>query len=47
MPVKRKSNRVGIPKRYPHLLMTMLTTTSTAPMKNMFSGVKAIFSEYK
>ena len=42
IPVNRNKSKVGTPKRYPHLLMTMLAKMSTAPRKKMFSGVNVI-----
>lgn len=42
IPVSRKSNRVGTPKRNPVLLMIMLMNTRTAPNNNIFSPVKTI-----
>ena len=42
IPVRRKSNRVGTPKRNPVLLMIILMNTRTAPNNNIFSPVKTI-----
>ena len=42
IPVNRNNSKVGMPKRQPHLLMTMLAKMSTAPRMNMYSGVNAM-----
>ena len=43
MPVKRNSNKVGMPNLYPVLLMRMLMNISPEPKKNIFSVVNVIY----
>ena len=42
MPTRRNNNKVGMPKRYPVLLIMILEKISTEPIKSMFSAVKTI-----
>ena len=47
MPVNRNSSNVGMPKRYPVLLIMMLTNTSNEPKRNIFSVVNVSMTNNK
>ena len=47
IPTNRKSNKVGIPNRYPVLLIRILEKISTAPINKIFSAVKTMNQKYR